>query len=302
MISIYCSEKLDGLASAAIALRHATLSKLPAHFAGFLHQDTLHEELIDMANLKGQLIFILDISFSPEDLPFIETITASNKIIYWNTTDKESIIIPSKITDASKENKSSAELTCSRFIPLDFVAKQLATLAHQIKYWQLGDERALKLQDIITFGYDPKELLEHLAKGILWTDKFETFHCEHNAKKIIAFEELMRTLAIKPYLSYRFGFALASHLLSSPDACQKILDSHAGVDVAIALYRDGRIALRRRDNCQINVKNLAELFGGGGQPYAAGARLKTTVTKDTFEQALFNIDQAFKNHYLQSSP
>ena len=87
-------------------------------------------------------------------------------------------------------------------------------------------------------------------------------------------------------------------MLTTADACSKILDGHAGVDIAIALYKDGRIAFRRRDESNLDVRALAELFNGGGHPYAAGAKLPTTVTKETFIDILFELDQTFKKYFL----
>ncbi|MEM3154437.1 MAG: DHHA1 domain-containing protein [Candidatus Woesearchaeota archaeon] len=298
MISIYCSEKLDGVAAAAIIMRHAILTKLPAHFGGFLHPDALEDEFEDMAQNEQQLIFVLDIGALPEHLPLIEKITQKNKIVYWNTHDAESVIVPAKIFDRATEKKCSAELAQQRFLPNDLIARKLAQLAHEVTFWQMNDENASRLSDLIAAGYNPLELIDALARGALWNPKFEDFHKKLIEKKMIAHDELMKTLVIKSYVNYRFGFGLAASILTTADACQKILDGHAGVDVAVVLYRDGRIGFRRRDGCDVNVKELAALFKGGGMPFAAGARLPMSVSKENFPDALFYLDQAFKNFFV----
>lgn len=300
MISLYCSETLDGVSAAAIIWRHSTLSKLPVHFGGFLHQDQLTEELEDITKDTGRLLFFLDISFTPEHLIILEKIAKNNKIVYWNTADDSSVVPPAKLTDQTPD-KCSAALARQRFLPNDNIAMQLADFAHQVKFWQITDERAGKLSDLIAANYDTIPLIEALAKGSFWNQQFEEFHKEYSQKKVTAYEELMRSIKIKGYLNYRFGFAISPGILTTADACSKILNSHAGVDVAIALYKDGRVAFRRRDNVDINVKDLAELFNGGGRPYAAGARLNTTVTKDNTEDILFHLDQAFKNFFVHNT-
>jgi oligoribonuclease NrnB/cAMP/cGMP phosphodiesterase (DHH superfamily) len=298
VISIYCSEKLDGIAAAAIIMRHAILAKLPAHFGGFLHPDALDSELEDMSKEEHKLVFVLDLGVSPEHLPLIEKIAQKNKLVYWNTHDAESVVPPSKIFDRSVDKKCSAELAQLRFLPNDIIAKKLAQIAHEVKFWEVSDENASRLSDLIAAGYSPLEILDSLARGAFWNPKFEAFHKDLLEKKLIAFDELMKSLTVKSYVNYRFGFGIASSILTTADACQKILDGHAGVDVAVVLYRDGRIGFRRRDQCDVNVRDLASLFKGGGMPFAAGARLSTQVSKENFPEVLFYLDQAFKNFFV----
>ncbi|MCX6708237.1 MAG: hypothetical protein NTW67_01115 [Candidatus Woesearchaeota archaeon] len=298
MISIYCSEKLDGMAAAAIVMRHAILSKLPVHFGGFLHIDALEDELEDIARDEHKLVFVLDVSLSPAHLILLDKINEKNKIVYWNTHDAESVVPPARMFDRALGNQCSAELAQQRFLPNDLIAKTLAELAHEVKFWQLKDERASKLSDLISAQYGPIELIDSLARGIVWNDQFEAFHKEHMKRKLVAFDELLSSLVVKSYVNYRFGFAVASSILTTADACQKIIDGHAGVDVAVVLYRDGRIGFRRRDVCDVDVKKLAELFNGGGRPFAAGAKLTLQVTKESFPDVLFHLDEAFKNFFV----
>jgi len=297
-LAIYWSEKLDGVAAAAIVMRHAILSKLPAHFGGFLHPDALSAELKEMSQEDHKLIFVLDIGVMPEHLPLLEKVKTKNKLVYWNTHDADSVVPPSKIFDPALDNRCAAELAQQRFLPNDLIAKKIAELAHEVKFWQVRDERAIKLSDLISAQYSPVELIDSLARGALWSPQFEEFHKSYLEKKLAALDELMNSLVIKAYVNYRFGFALTSSILNTADACQRILDGHAAVDVAVVLYRDGRIGLRRRDGCDVNVKELAELFNGGGRPFAAGARINSNVNKENFPEALFTLDQAFNNFFV----
>lgn len=299
MISVFCSEKLDGVAAAAIIFRHATLAKLPVHFGGFVHPQSFSDELEDIRQDEGKLLFILDAKAEPDDLPILDKINEKNKLVYWCTPESDSIIPPSKIFDKGKS--SAAELVQTRFLPNDPVAKQLVELAKEVKFWQVKTEHASKLADLIAAQYNPLDLLQSLSKGILWSSQMAQFHKEYLKRKEDALTELMDVLTIKNYVNTRFGFSLAQAFLPSADACERILTGHAGVDVAVILYRDGKIIFRRRDNIDIDLKTIAELFGGGGHAFAAGAKLKLEVTKDSFPDALFYVDQVLKNFFLKSN-
>jgi oligoribonuclease NrnB/cAMP/cGMP phosphodiesterase (DHH superfamily) len=299
MISIYCSETLDGVAAAAIVLRHANLMKLPAHFGGFLNPQDLSAGLDDLSSEENKLLFVVDVSVSPELLPLVEKVAQKNKIVYWNSPDVNCVVVPSKLFDGFKEGKCAAELVYERFLPRDTVARELAQMAHQIKFWQLSDERAMKLSNLIAAQYDAFELLQSLAKGVFWNDKFEKFHEDYEKKKSLAFDEMMKSLVIKSYINYRFGFVLVPVLLPSATAAQRVLDAHAGVDVSVVLFKDGRVAFRRRDAIDLNLVEVAQVFGGGGKEFASGAKLSMSVTKDSYGDVVFYIDQALKNYFVR---
>ncbi|RJQ20317.1 hypothetical protein C4580_03955 [Candidatus Woesearchaeota archaeon] len=301
MISVYCSEKLDGICAAAIIFRHARFAKLPAHFAGFLHPDLLSRELQDISTEKNKLLFLLDISLSPEHLPLLDHISKHNKIVYANTTNPNSVKPNAKIFD-QHERQSSAEQAKNRFLPNDPVSAQLATLSHEYKFWKINDDKTLRLADLIASGHNPLDIITSLSRGVLWNDTFQKTYDEFTIKKNAALEELMKTIIIKTHLTYRIGYCLASPILTPTDACEKILNSHAGVDIACALHRDGKITFRRREHPAIDLRELAELFGGGGQPFAAGARLPYQITKDNLPDTLFKIEHALRAYFLQGDP
>lgn len=299
MISVYCSETLDGLVGAAIVLRHAMMMKLPSVFGGFLHPSDLSSELDDLASEEGGLLFVVDVCVLPEHVSQIERLMKKNKLVYWNSPDEKSVVVPSRIFDGFRENKCASELAFERFLPHDAVARELAIMAHQVKFWKLNDERAMKLSALLSAGFDPFELLKSLSKGIFWKDSFEKFYVDFEKKKLECFEEMMRSLLIRMYVSVRFGFVICPLILSSADACQKVLDSHAGVDVAVVFFRDSKIAFRKRDGVDVDLSLVAQLFGGGGKHFASGAKVPFVVTKDSYESVVFYIDQALRNYFLK---
>jgi oligoribonuclease NrnB/cAMP/cGMP phosphodiesterase (DHH superfamily) len=315
---VYCSQQLDGLAAAAILFRAERLRGNDARLGGILNFENANEQLYSMQSLSGDLIFILD--FLPDNLaalePKLSAITVRNRIAYLNSHhphDKNDVEVlarhvhtvdlsgPLHYAPVPKEKVCAAELACKRFLPNDSVAKELARLAHDIEFWERNDKNSLKLADLIASGFEPKELIEALSKGVFWSERFELLHKEYLQKKEHALKDIIAHLAVKNIAGYHFGFTLAPTLLQSADAGQHVLDNHSAVDVSVVLYRNGRISFRKRDICQLNLAEIAKLFGGGGHSYAAGARLAQfpSITRENFDSMLFALDQQLKTHLLK---
>ena len=315
MFDIYCSEQLDGLAASAIIFRLARLKKADCRIAGFLTFANANDQFNAMASGKGKIIFILD--FPPDEVKDIETklrkITDKNRIAYWNShhpyDSKTLDLLKKYVTNvefsgklkrsAQKEKKlCSADLVCNRFLSKDRIAIELKNLAHDIEFWIRSDERALKLTDLINAGFDKKELVEIISRGVFWSSRFEKIREDYLQKRERALRELTTRLKIVKYLDKKFGFALCESVLSTADAGQKILESNDEVDVSVVIYRNGRISFRRRDACNIDLSEIAALFKGGGHSYASGGMLEVHVSHENFEKVLQIIDRELKNYFL----
>jgi len=318
MYVVFCSEQLDGLASASIIFRLARLRSTNCKIGGFINYNTINEDFNELLKLKGDLIFILDIS--PEQIINLDEkllqISKSNKIVYWNSHHKfnsKTREIIKKYTNEvdfaggllnynmEKEKICSAELTCKRFIPNDFIARQLAYLAHDIEFWVKKDERSTKLTDLINSGFDKKELVEIISRGVFWSSRFDIIRNAYLEKKQRALMDLNVNIKIKNYLRYRFGFALASNLLNSADAGEAILRLNQNIDVAVLIFRNAKISFRKNNNCSLNLLEIAKLFSGGGHNYAAGGKLENfkIINNDNFENAIFTVDHKIKDFFLK---
>ncbi len=291
-ISLYCAEQLDGVAASAIITRYAKLKKIQTRFCGYLHNESLTEEL-DVINEKTP-IFILDMCPHEKHKNTIEKLN----IRYWSTHDPTAPQITVKIFDKTTERKCSATLAYERFLPMDKIAKKLAELAHDVTYWQQGEE-ARKLSDLIAARINPNELISALSNGITWSKNFEQKHDDYLQKKEQSLQNLMKTLIIKKYLNYNFGYAFASNVLTTADAGQKMLDAHFAVDVSIILYKNGKISFRRRNNCDLDLRKISKIFDGGGHSYAAGASLNKKITKENFENIISEINSKLKEKFLR---
>jgi oligoribonuclease NrnB/cAMP/cGMP phosphodiesterase (DHH superfamily) len=314
---VYCSPQLDGLAAAAIIFRASKLGSHDVRFGGVLTHDTAAKQFAAMATHAGDLIFILD--FLPDNLQdfkkHLDAIIVRNRIAYWNSHQPHDAQIkemlgryahtielagPEHYQAMPKEKICAAELAHYRFLPYDSVAKELARLANDNEFWKRADVQATKLADLIASGMEPKELIETLSRGVLWSERFEHLHREYVRKKQEALADILRHLVIKNIAGINFGFTLAPTLLASADAGQHVLDSHTSVDISVIIYRNGRVSFRKRDENTLNLAELAKLFGGGGHAYAAGARLSqfSSVTFETFGTVVFALDQKLKEHFL----
>jgi len=297
MISIYCSERLDGIASAAIILRHALLAKLPAQFGGMLHPENIEEELEALSKLQGKLIFLLDLPLSPAQAMVLEETQGRNKLVYWTTSDPGSTIPPARLIDPAKENECCARAAQTRFLPNDPIARQLAQMAHAVKFWE-DDGQGRKLAELAAAGYPLQDLIEQLSRGVFWNDRFDSFYHKYEEKKKGACEEMMRSLVLKKYLNVNIGFAFCPVSIATAEAGECVLKSHSGVDIAAVLYRDGRFVLRRRDSCNVDVCELAAIFGGGGKVHASGGHIAGMINKDNLPEIVFQFDSAFKNYFV----
>ncbi len=297
MISISCAATLDGIASAAILFRYATLKKKSFQFTGCYRLSELTNHLTKLASRQKQILFFLDVPFAEEHVNLLQKISKNNKILYWSGPET-SIKPPATYIDTAPKT-SSAELVTKRFLPKDTISEKIAQQARDVKFWKLKETHAAKLSDLITFGFPPFEIIKSLARGIFWNDRFEAYHKEYHQKKLEALNNMKKTLTIKNCLNTNIAFARVSSIVTTADAGQHVLDTHAGVDVAVVLYKDGTISFRRRNSSDIDVKALAELFGGGGHPYAAGARLGKNITAENYSETVHKLDQAFKKALIK---
>ncbi|MEM4263790.1 MAG: DHHA1 domain-containing protein [Candidatus Woesearchaeota archaeon] len=318
MYVIYCSEQLDGIAAAAIVSRYARLRNSEYRIGGFLNYTNIEEKFAEMAMLKGALIFILD--FSPEQIQNIEeklkAISAKNRIAYWNshhpyTAEMLEILrkyvrtveFSGKLKNSPKPELMvcSTELVGNKFMPMDSVTTGLKKIAHDIEFWIRKDERSLKLTDLISSGFDKKELIDSLSRGVIWSDRYEKLRKEYFDKKQKAFADLLKKLEVKTYLNKKFGFSLAPSILSTADAGDKLLTAHQAIDVSVIIYRNGKISFRRRDGCDIDLSKLAKLFDGGGHAYASGGMIKEfkNISYDNFDKVLFFVDRKLKDWFLK---
>ncbi|MBS3158979.1 hypothetical protein J4206_06860 [Candidatus Woesearchaeota archaeon] len=301
---IYAFENLDGACAAAILVRWMRIKQFD-YKVDFLSYSNVEQEFSQLSEQKQQLIFILD--FPPEQVDRLEkkfaTILQNNsKIIYWNTHLKCSQEIHDLLAKNIKfldfdTTKCAAIMCWQRFMLHDKISQELSAIAFDHEFWVKKDERSAKLADILVSGYNKKDLVEELSKGIFWSEKFEKLREEYLVKKEKAFAELINNLQTHYYGRYNFAFGFSSSLLSTADAGSRILENK-GIDVSVVIYRDGKISFRRNEQVDINLVELARLFNGGGHEFAAGGKISDVTlpiaSHDKFKIAVEHVDKIMR--------
>ena len=169
------------------------------------------------------------------------------------------------------------------------------------EFWKRTDARAQRLTDLIASGTDKKQLILALSKGVYWSDHYEKLHKDYLWKKETAIQNLMKKLVIRKYLDVPFGITIASPILTTAEAGHTMLENHAGFDVSVVIFKNGKISFRKRDGCDVDLKKIAELFDGGGHHYASGGTLKkafNSVTNENFDEVLYYVDRKIKDYFL----
>ena len=307
---LFSSDQLDGIAAAAIVARWLRLHGKEWRVGGIISKaDTDATAKVGaVANAHLHLLDIHPVQFTPID-DAIKAMTAQNKIAYWCSDMPCKEDVAQKIRGVAvasdivtqKTALCSAELARQRFLPHDATVETLASLARDIKLWHRKDEAAIRLADAVASGFDRRSMVDMLSKGVLWSPAIEAARNDYLRKRDNALEELKKNFLIKDYVGTKFGFALAANLLPSADACQRILDMHVGIGIAVVIYRDGRIVFRRREGVDVNLEHVAQLFDGGGREYASGGRIRgvMSVSGETFEKIVFGVDRVLKDFFLQ---
>jgi oligoribonuclease NrnB/cAMP/cGMP phosphodiesterase (DHH superfamily) len=307
---VYCSAQLDGIAAAAIVLRAARLQGKDTKFGGTLTHELTQQQFSAMNALSGDLIFILD--FLPDSFALIEpalkSVTVRNRIAYWASRQPHDAALAEQLKKCvhtlelvpPDAQRCTAEITQSRFLPKDTVCRDLARLAHDSAFEKHRDPGAIQLADLLASGYDPKELVDTLTRGVFWSERFDQLRKDYLARKTDALQDVLDHLTIKHIGKHRFGFTLAPAFLQAADAAKHVIDSHTGVDVAVILFRNGRVSFRKRSGCVIDLGALAQLFGGNGTADAAGATLAQfpSVSRETYAPAVLLMDRRLKEFTL----
>ncbi|MBI4150894.1 hypothetical protein HY492_02100 [Candidatus Woesearchaeota archaeon] len=301
---VFSSDTVDGVCAAACILRGLRLKGLPCRFGGTISADERERDLQHLAEQANCGLFIADIPLTSVPDLFIEPLSKRCSIMYWSFTQA----VPNELlaqyspfikhVDYAERKTTATELAAFRFLPGDLVAKQLISVAQDIKFWQRQDERAAKLADLLASGFDVRAMVDALSRGVIWDDLFERSRNEYLEKKAKAYEDVLKRLTIKSYLKYKFGFALAPSLLSTADACQYVLDKHMGVDISVALYKSGKIAFRSREGIDLDLARIGKLFGGGGQKYASGGLFNQAISAEHWDEVIASLDWKLKEYFL----
>ncbi|MDP7079673.1 MAG: hypothetical protein QF415_07280 [Candidatus Undinarchaeales archaeon] len=281
------SRDLDGIASAAILARYLEGQGRDVT-VDFIDYTTQDEDLERMRTLSETDIYIADFAFDEAEQyeVFDEIIVKGNRVAYWNDHHPhkdgvdEAIRRYAEIADLQGPLPyCSAEIAQQRYLPNDAVARKLAELAHDNDFWERNDENANKLADIIASGYDKDKLVGHLKRGETWNPELEQAWKAYDTERNEAYDRLDERAEVTQYGLTSCVISLADDMLATSDAGDHLINK-CDTEMSVTLYRDGRMAFRRAEGGEVNLTEVAQLFGGGGHPYASGAHYGEDIPDD----------------------
>lgn len=281
IICIAHKKDLDGLGSHAIVRRYAKKENLDIehHFVSY---DDLGEVFRQIEGSEGNLIVVADLGYNSKiPLETVKSLYANNRFIWidhhdWSSGRK---LLEAGFKFIHSNERCAAELVWNYFLPEDRVAERIARLAHVHDFRDEG-ELAWKLYDVISSGYDKLKFVDFLARGITWNDVFQEVYEDYQKVKEKGYDYLEKHMVVVKVGKYSCIMAISKKSLSSTLASLYLQEK--GSDFVIVLYPDGKMSFRR-NNPEVNLAKMAELFNGGGRAVAAGGRLDKEINEENFK-------------------
>lgn len=260
-ICIYHAECTDGAASAAVVNR-----KFPdCQMVAMKHGDPIP------VDVSGARVFIVDFSFSADVLNDIQ---AKAKELHWYDHHKTAVPTQQDLGFGTLDlNESGASLTWKMLFPHDPVPPIIAYVRDKdLWLWELPDSREISVSlgamdehmdpknpiwpDLFAKSLDDLRLMRDDGRRLL---KQQRANIEKGCKR--AFE-----------LTFHGHRALAVNWTNEASAFGEYIYKDLGYDIAIIFFYDGghwKFSLRSN---RIDVSAIAQTYGGGGHPGAAGFR------------------------------
>lgn len=113
-----------------------------------------------------------------------------------------------------------------------------------------------------------KYVIKKIANGILWIDEFESKILEHIEKELNTLSENL-TYLTKKVNGYTMIITESNEIIENSFLASYLIGRYSA-DIATLVSRDGKLSFRSK---YVNVRDLATHLGGGGHPYASGAKI-----------------------------
>jgi oligoribonuclease NrnB/cAMP/cGMP phosphodiesterase (DHH superfamily) len=281
---------LDGLGSHAIVRRFAgeTGEEITHYFADY---DDLAEIIVKLSEeAEGEKVIIADLGYNSGVLSAKDALAklcTANEVIWIDHHDWDGgeEILRLKLRFIHSTQLCAAELVQREFMPHDEVSQEIARLAHAHDFRE-ESELAWKLYDVISSGYDKLSFVEALSRGEFWNEEFDEAYNKYQLAKEKGYAYLEEHLEVFEVNGYTCAMALSKKYLSSTLASLYL--QRKGTDFVIVVYPDGKLSFRR-NNPKINLRKIAQIFGGGGREVAAGAKIDKAVTEENYSQVFREI-------------
>ncbi len=161
----------------------------------------------------------------------------------------------------------ACELVFQDIQPSDPVAREIAAVGRDRDFWINQDPRSEMLATVVYDDRWRKRIAEALSRGVFLDRDIER-ECEKQTKKRDAsLERAMKRSCVRNHVAVTIGNRHASDIAAS-------LRNKYGSKIEIVLRTNGVFSIRSTDPIS---NRIAERFGGGGHPHAAGGNLHFTM-------------------------
>jgi len=289
----YC---LDGVAAAVAVARHRVSATVIPHFSGNDHINQVIRSISADAAPAGSELWITDISWTEKETDtHLRDLAAQGVKIYWFDHHRTALkrYAAGEIDVPFTEHVVSEKVAAARLV-YEYLQQQLTTSGQQNETFDafspvvaMADDndrwihaipgsRELALT-IRTLGTDRESLEGYQA--LLTIDAAVTYTPTMRAAYERATREIQASFAIAaksrvslavPGTPYTLVTAICEgHPSEIGDAWGK-----TATQTVFAFYdlKGEGVSLRRSLDCQVDLSQLAQFFGGGGHPAAAGCR------------------------------
>ncbi len=295
MIIIAHDRDVDGIGCHSIIHRYCALNNLPVKHL-FVDYTDFCSKLGEIKDSSGETIILGDLGYSDMIsgcIHDLESLGNKNEIRWFDHHDWKGVRRPKNVEMKLDMAKCGAELIADEFLPDDEVATRIASLARAQDF--MGeDELAWKLYDVISSGFKKSALTELLSRGVFWSPEIEKSWSVYQTKKKDGFTFLDEHVKLYKVdqLTCLLGFSKPS--LSSTIASNHLLKQD--VDFAICIYPSGKLSFRR-NNPTVDLRDIANLFDGGGRDTASGGNFKRQVTEENYLQVFDEIIERVNRGY-----
>jgi len=153
------------------------------------------------------------------------------------------------------------------------------------------------LTDIITYynylrdNKKLKNLAYKLSQGILWDSEMNHDWKRYLTIKKNAIKELELTISTRSMRGYTISIGFSDELISYSEALDIIMKKNNS-DLAIVVFKNGSLILRRKESIKLPCNKIAEFFEGGGHLFIAGGQLpkelRANYNVDVWREYIFN--------------
>ena len=277
---------LDGLTSLALVL--LALGFGLGNFVNILFVP--HDPNEEFQKIEADKIIIVDIAITQKTWGSIQNL---HGIVLWIDHHKpfqelSSLKFPENVQIVLDPSSPSAVLLVQKYFNQnDEIANKLVELGTKADTWKLEPLVESWMNLDTAFSYYQKDktiLIQKLAEG--------DFEIKGELKEVLekylkekeeAKKELIKNAIVRNIKGHTIAIGFSPEILSGSESADIVLKT-TNSEVQIIVKPQGWMSFRRRKDSNINLIELAKLFGGGGHEYASGAELGRAVNSENFPE------------------